>query len=90
MISLLFNLLIICVSLALASEVGGIGEETASCDWWSLGAILFELLTGMVSQKVQKLFCFVFLSLLRRCCGMSVGVLAFNSLTLFMVVPGCV
>uniref|UniRef100_A0AAQ5XY55 Ribosomal protein S6 kinase polypeptide 1 n=1 Tax=Amphiprion ocellaris TaxID=80972 RepID=A0AAQ5XY55_AMPOC len=30
-----------------APEVGGIGEETASCDWWSLGAILFELLTGM-------------------------------------------
>ncbi|CAN9507455.1 unnamed protein product [Ophioblennius macclurei] len=30
-----------------APEVGGIAEETASCDWWSLGAILFELLTGM-------------------------------------------
>lgn len=29
-----------------APEVGGIAEETASCDWWSLGAILFELLTG--------------------------------------------
>ncbi|XP_047430015.1 ribosomal protein S6 kinase delta-1 isoform X2 [Mugil cephalus] len=29
-----------------APEVGGIGEETASCDWWSLGAILFELLTS--------------------------------------------
>uniref|UniRef100_A0A3B5BBJ2 Ribosomal protein S6 kinase C1 n=1 Tax=Stegastes partitus TaxID=144197 RepID=A0A3B5BBJ2_9TELE len=70
-----------------APEVGGISEETASCDWWSLGAILFELLTGMVSQKAQK---DVFLSLLLRCCGMSVGVLAFNSLTLFMVVPGCV
>ncbi|XP_068609707.1 ribosomal protein S6 kinase delta-1 [Brachionichthys hirsutus] len=27
-------------------EVGGISEETAACDWWSLGAILFELLTG--------------------------------------------
>uniref|UniRef100_A0A3Q3IN79 Protein kinase domain-containing protein n=1 Tax=Monopterus albus TaxID=43700 RepID=A0A3Q3IN79_MONAL len=45
-----------------APEVGGISEETAACDWWSLGAILFELLTGMVSQKV---------SLLLRCCGMS-------------------
>ncbi|XP_051909528.1 ribosomal protein S6 kinase delta-1 isoform X1 [Hippocampus zosterae] len=31
-----------------APEVGGIGEETAACDWWSLGAILFELLTSMV------------------------------------------
>ncbi|XP_034053563.1 ribosomal protein S6 kinase delta-1 isoform X2 [Gymnodraco acuticeps] len=30
-----------------APEVGGIGEETAACDWWSLGAVLFELLTGM-------------------------------------------
>uniref|UniRef100_H3DG30 Ribosomal protein S6 kinase polypeptide 1 n=1 Tax=Tetraodon nigroviridis TaxID=99883 RepID=H3DG30_TETNG len=29
-----------------APEVGGISEETAACDWWSLGAILFELLTG--------------------------------------------
>ncbi|XP_042359188.1 ribosomal protein S6 kinase delta-1 [Plectropomus leopardus] len=30
-----------------APEVGGISEETAACDWWSLGAILFELLTSM-------------------------------------------
>ncbi|XP_072551498.1 ribosomal protein S6 kinase delta-1 [Salminus brasiliensis] len=29
-----------------APEVGGIAEETAACDWWSLGALLFELLTG--------------------------------------------
>ncbi|KAM9779524.1 ribosomal protein S6 kinase delta-1 isoform 2-T2 [Syngnathus typhle] len=29
-----------------APEVGGTGEETAACDWWSLGAILFELLTS--------------------------------------------
>lgn len=44
---------------------------------------------GESKSTKTVLFCF-FLSLLRRCCGMSVGVLAFNSLTLFMVVPGCV
>ncbi|XP_069624608.1 ribosomal protein S6 kinase delta-1 [Ranitomeya imitator] len=28
-----------------APEIGGITEETEACDWWSLGALLFELLT---------------------------------------------
>ncbi|KAM4771815.1 ribosomal protein S6 kinase delta-1 [Rhinophrynus dorsalis] len=28
-----------------APEIGGIGEENEACDWWSLGALLFELLT---------------------------------------------
>ncbi|XP_061075822.1 ribosomal protein S6 kinase-like 1 isoform X2 [Conger conger] len=30
-----------------APEVGGVSELTEACDWWSLGALLFELLTGM-------------------------------------------
>ncbi|KTF71138.1 hypothetical protein cypCar_00041084, partial [Cyprinus carpio] len=28
------------------AEVGGICEETLACDWWSLGALLFELIVG--------------------------------------------
>ncbi|XP_062862806.1 ribosomal protein S6 kinase-like 1 [Trichomycterus rosablanca] len=30
-----------------APEIGGVSKITESCDWWSLGALLFELLTGM-------------------------------------------
>lgn len=33
------------------TEIGGVSRITEACDWWSLGALLFELLTGMVSKK---------------------------------------
>ncbi|XP_067273503.1 ribosomal protein S6 kinase delta-1 isoform X2 [Pseudorasbora parva] len=32
-----------------APEVGGICEETLACDWWSLGALLFELIVGKMN-----------------------------------------
>ncbi|XP_056332402.1 ribosomal protein S6 kinase-like 1 [Danio aesculapii] len=30
-----------------APEIGGVSKITEACDWWSFGALLYELLTGM-------------------------------------------
>lgn len=31
------------------SEISQIGEVTAAADWWSVGALLYEIITGQVS-----------------------------------------
>ncbi|KAM7402937.1 hypothetical protein PAMA_003724 [Pampus argenteus] len=38
-----------------APEIGGVCRITEACDWWSLGSLLFELLTGMVSVQSYSL-----------------------------------
>ena len=34
--------------VCLCAELEGLTEPTLAADWWSLGAILFEILTGQV------------------------------------------
>ena len=35
------------------SELCGLSEADPAADWWSLGAILFEILTGKVHQHLN-------------------------------------
>lgn len=37
-----------------STEVGGISELTEACDWWSFGALLYEILSGMVSSLESR------------------------------------
>lgn len=44
------------LSPCMLTEIGGVSRITEACDWWSLGALLFELLTGMVSLHARNIF----------------------------------
>ena len=40
----------------LSLEVRSVFHVTPVCDWWSVGVLLFELLTGMVSYNLSGIF----------------------------------
>ena len=41
--------------VCLCAELEGLAEPTFAADWWSLGAILFEILTGQVLKLLLRL-----------------------------------
>lgn len=50
LVGILLFLCILVILVPFSAEVGGISELTEACDWWSFGALLYELLSGMVSS----------------------------------------
>lgn len=38
------------------TEISQIGEVTAAADWWSVGALLYEIITGQVSFNSLVIF----------------------------------
>lgn len=38
------------------TEISQIGEVTSAADWWSVGALLYEIITGQVSFNSLVIF----------------------------------
>jgi len=49
----MFTILILCGYI---TEISQIGEVTAAADWWSVGALLYEIITGQVSFNSLVIF----------------------------------